>query len=65
MQDLNSANITMEAMDCEFKTTTNQTKPKENFFDEKNYLNIRLGNDETSKELKVRLLPIDSNSKSL
>lgn len=64
MQDLKSANITMEAMDCEFKTTTNQTKPKENFFDEKNYLNIRLGNDETTKELKVRLLPIDGNSQT-
>lgn len=64
MQDLKSANITMEAMDDELNLTTNNFRVKEKVFDEKNYLNIRLGEKETSKELKIRLLPIDGNSQT-
>lgn len=62
MQDLNSANITMEAMDCEINTVTSSFKNKEKVFDEKNYLNIRLSDNQTTKELKFRLLPIDGES---
>ena len=62
MQDLNSANITMEAMDCEINTVSTSFKNKEKVFDEKNYLNIRLSDNQTSKELKFRLLPIDGES---
>lgn len=62
MQDLNSANITMEAMDCEINTVSSSFKNKEKVFDEKNYLNIRLSDNQTSKELKFRLLPIDGES---
>ena len=62
MQDLNSANITMEAMDCEINTVSTSFKNKEKVFDEKNYLNIRLSDNQTTKELKYRLLPIDGES---
>lgn len=62
MQDLNSANITMEAMDCEINTVSSSFKNKEKVFDEKNYLNIRLSDNQTTKELKFRLLPIDGES---
>lgn len=62
MQDLNSANITMEAMDCEINTVSTSFKNKEKVFDEKNYLNIRLSDNQTTKELKFRLLPIDGES---
>lgn len=64
MQDLNTANITMEAMNVEFNTSKPQVKQKENFFDEKNYLNIRLDGDQTTKETKIRLLPIDGKSQT-
>ena len=62
MQDFNSVNITMEAMDNEFNSVVTTSKAKEKVFDEKNYLNIRLSDNQTSKELKFRLLPIDANS---
>lgn len=62
MQDFNSVNITMEAMDSEFNSVVTTSKTKEKVFDEKNYLNIRLSDNQTSKELKFRLLPIDANS---
>lgn len=64
MQDLNNANITMEAMNDEINSTQTTVKTKETFFDEKNYLNIRLDGDQTSKELKIRLLPIDGMSQT-
>ena len=64
MQDLSNANITMEAMDVEFNTSKTQTKQKESHFDEKNYLNIRLDGDQTTKELKIRLLPINGKSQT-
>lgn len=63
MQDFKS-NITMEAMDAEFSTSSNVQRVKESVFDEKNYLNIRLDGNQTSKELKIRLLPIDSTSQT-
>ena len=62
MQDLKSANITMEAMDCEINTVSTSFKNKEKVFDEKTYLNIRLSDNQTTKELKFRLLPIDGES---
>jgi hypothetical protein len=64
MLEFSNVNITMEAMDDEFNSSKTQVKQKDNFFDEKNYLNIRLDNDQTSKELKIRLLPIDGKSQT-
>ena len=56
-------NITIEAMEGD---DSNATKPivKNNAFDAKNYLNVRLDVEkgEYSKELKIRLLPIDKDS---
>jgi len=52
----------MEAMDCEINTVSTSFKNKEKVFDEKNYLNIRLSDNQTTKELKFRLLPIDGTS---
>jgi hypothetical protein len=49
-------------MDCEINTVTTSFKNKEKVFDEKNYLNIRLSDNQTTKELKFRLLPIDGES---
>ena len=37
MQDLNSANITMEAMDCEINTVSTSFKNKEKVFDENEF----------------------------
>lgn len=65
MQDLQKINITMEAMENEFNSySVPQTKTRENVFDEKNYLNVRLSDNEDTKDLKIRLLPIDSNSQT-
>ncbi len=63
MQDFNG-NITMEAMDYEFTTNVVVPKSKETTFNEKNYLNIRLADGQRTKELKIRLLPIDGNSQT-
>lgn len=63
MQDFRS-NITMEAMDAEITNNTQTQRIKESAFDEKNYLNIRLDGDKTTKELKIRLLPIDADSQT-
>lgn len=63
MQDFKS-NITMEAMDAEFSNSANRQKVKESVFDEKNYLNIRLDGNETTKDIKIRLLPIDKDSQT-
>lgn len=63
MQDFKT-NITMEAMDAEFSNVTNHQRVKETVFDEKNYLNVRLENNQTSKDVKIRLLPIDSESQT-
>lgn len=64
MQDLRNANITMEAMDSEFNSSKTQVKQKDSHFDEKNYLNVRLEGDQTTKEVKIRLLPINGNSQT-
>lgn len=57
----NYKNITPEAMEDVERTN----KPKTNsIFNEKNYLNVRLKGDEESKTLRIRLLPIDSNSQT-
>ena len=65
MQDLQKVNITMEAMENEFNSYAAPTsKTRENVFDEKNYLNVRLADNEDSKDLKIRLLPIDANSQT-
>lgn len=64
MQDLRNVNITMEAMDYEINSDAPVSKTRENVFDEKNYLNVRLADNEDSKDLKIRLLPIDSESQT-
>lgn len=62
----NLPNITMEAMDED--DAINAKNPTNNLtlskFNAKNYLNTKLDNEknEKSKELKIRLLPIDSKS---
>ena len=62
---VNASNITIEAMEAENNPKVEATKNfKDNVFDEKNYLNVRLGNNEQSKELKIRLLPIDGESQT-
>lgn len=55
-------NITVEAMDAEVNATSK--KNYKNSFDVKNYLNVKLGPTEDSKELKIRLLPVDKNTNS-
>lgn len=68
MQDLINElpNITMEAMEAEEKKEqkTVQKQSTTSGFDIKNYLNTKLDSDkgEKSKELKIRLLPIDGKS---
>lgn len=67
MQDLlkNLPNITMEAMEEEEKVNLETSSLKStSVFDAKNYLNIKLNTEkgEKSKELKVRILPIDGES---
>lgn len=67
MEDLRNSrgsNITMDAMDEELNGSQVERKQKESFFDAKNYLNVKLGDKEESKELKIRLLPIDGNSQT-
>lgn len=41
-----------------------KSQQKKVTFDVKNYLNVRLGDKETEKELTIRLLPINSTSKT-
>lgn len=53
-------NIALDAMDDGEKE---QKKPNGNStFDAKNYLNVKLKRGENSKELRIRLLPIDKDS---
>lgn len=68
MQDLvkNLPNITMEAMEEDDRISRNDStalKPISTF-DAKNYLNVKLNSEkgEKSKELRVRILPIDGES---
>ena len=55
-------NITADVMDVDEAVEVN--KPQFTAFDAKNYLNVKLGKNETSKELKIRLLPVDKNTDS-
>ena len=55
-------NITLEAIEAD-------EKPVQNYnvgfvFNEKNYLNTKLEKGQNSKELRIRLLPVDKNSNS-
>lgn len=50
-------NITNDVMDEEEEKS--ERKPSFNSFDAKNYLDVKLDKGEDSKELKIRLLPID------
>lgn len=54
-------NITADVMDDE---ATEERRPQFTAFDAKNYLNVKLGKNETSKELKIRVLPVDKNTDS-
>lgn len=53
-------NITADVMDAEEE----EKRPQFTTFDAKNYLNVKLNNSETSKELRIRLLPVDKNTSS-
>lgn len=63
MQEFNNSNITFEAMDDEI-VNSSPNKQKESAFNEKNYLNVKLGKNESSKDLRIRLLPINSQSQT-
>lgn len=52
-----NVNIDSSAVEKLFETTA-QTKTYQTVFDPKNYLDTRLGDNETSKTLTIRLLPI-------
>lgn len=59
------SNITFDAIESTIKEREKKTSNvKTTSFNEKNYLNIRLGKGETKKELKIRLLPIDKDSQT-
>lgn len=59
----NRTNITIEAIEQEGLTSTaKKTEKLTNGFDKKNYLNVKLNPGQKSKELKIRLLPIDKES---
>lgn len=51
-------NISLDSLEEEDNKPVKSTK-KVGSFDEKNYLNVRLAEGETSKELTIRLLPMD------
>ena len=55
-------NITNDVMEDEEQGSRN--KPKVTTFNEKNYLNVKLRKNEDSKELRIRLLPIDKETGS-
>ena len=59
-----SKNITIDAMEAYNKAK--KPAAKTSTFDAKNYLNLKLDtkNGELSREVKIRLLPIDANSNS-
>lgn len=57
-----NSNITLSAVYEQKEQTI--YKKKENKFDEKNYLQARLGENETSKTLVIRLLPFEPNSQT-
>ena len=53
-------NITDDVMDDE----TVDRKPSYRAFDAKNYLNVKLAPGENSKEIRIRLLPVDKDTNS-
>lgn len=63
MEDSKKRNITIEAMEDD-DNKTEKAVVKSGNFDEKNYLNVNLDyeNGELTKEIKIRLLPIDGKS---
>lgn len=61
MQKFN--NITFDALDKECLSGSTRTF-KKTTFDSKNYLDVHLKDNENEKELKIRLLPFDSESES-
>ena len=64
---METRNITPEAVDlcAKEKSQSNETGSNK-FFDEKNYLNVRLdtSHGELTKEIRIRILPIDADSNS-
>ena len=60
MADYKHQNISPEALEDDNARAPRQT----NAFNEKNYLNVKLAAGQNSKELKIRLLPIDKDSSS-
>ena len=60
MADYTHRNISPEALEDDAPKAARQA----NAFNEKNYLNVKLANGQDSKELKIRLLPIDKDSDS-
>lgn len=55
-------NITLDAIQTEYNSTASAVvgEKKVNGFNEKNYLNTRLGKGEKTKELTIRLLPMSA-----
>lgn len=60
------ANYRLNITDDVMENDTQETKKKPGFtaFDAKNYLNVKLANNEDKKELRIRLLPIDEETGS-
>ena len=52
-----SVNIDAEAVNAQYEQEQKTFIPKKTQFNEKNYLQARLANNETSKTLTIRLLP--------
>ena len=55
-----SVNIDAEAVKNQYEEEQKTFTPKKNQFNEKNYLQARLGDKETTKTLTIRLLPFSS-----
>lgn len=55
-------NISSESLENEYNQDTYTNEDSRTGFDEKNYLNVRLGKNEKEKELRIRLLPMDLQS---
>ncbi len=52
-------NISPESLEDEYNKDSYTNEDSKTGFDEKNYLNVRLGKNEKEKELRIRLLPMD------
>lgn len=61
MSEQKRQNISIESIEGEQKE---QQPKRTSGFNEKNYLNVKLKKGENSKELRIRLLPIDKDSSS-